>query len=267
MGRAPRAAGGAPRRRARRSGQGRPLRLPAEDARRLQSPAALSQGQRERDGTRRNVLDRDGQGVRREERTGAADRRLLLGSAAAPALCLGRGSGNRRAGAWRGADRSHVRESGRRSAEEVVPRGPWPARAVSLRRVRAGPCWFCYHPVGDGEVTVRQRGASTMAIQHEVAERVFWPRGRRTVSARPIAARLPSLEGRTIGQLWDDLFRGDEIFPILEREIGRRWPGVKFVPYSVFGSTHGSDERRVLAELPARLRELKVDAVISGMAC
>jgi hypothetical protein len=106
-----------------------------------------------------------------------------------------------------------------------------------------------------------------MAIQHEVTERVVWPRGRRTVQARPIAPRLSSLEGRTVGQLWDDLFRGDEIFPILEREIGRRWPGVKFVPYSVFGSTHGSDERRVLAELPARLRELKVDAVISGMAC
>ncbi len=106
-----------------------------------------------------------------------------------------------------------------------------------------------------------------MAIEHEVTERVVWPRGRRTVHARPIAPRLPSLEGRTIGQLWDDLFRGDEIFPILEREIVRRWPGVTFVPYSVFGSTHGSDERRVLAELPARLRELKIDAVISGMAC
>jgi len=106
-----------------------------------------------------------------------------------------------------------------------------------------------------------------MTTRHDAMERVVWPRGRRTVQARPVAPRLRSLEGRTIGQLWDDLFRGDEIFPILEREIGRRWRGVKFVPYSTFGSTHGADEHRVLAELPARLQELGVDAVISGMAC
>jgi hypothetical protein len=39
------------------------------------------------------------------------------------------------------------------------------------------------------------------------------------------------------------------------------------VRYDTFGSTHGRDEQRVLAELPARLKELRVDAVISGMAC
>lgn len=106
-----------------------------------------------------------------------------------------------------------------------------------------------------------------MARERDVTERVVWPRGRKTVQARPVARRLDSLEGKTIAQLWDDLFRGDEIFPLLERELGRRWPGVKFVPYSVFGSTHGSDEREVLAELPERLKAHGVDAVISGMAC
>ncbi len=106
-----------------------------------------------------------------------------------------------------------------------------------------------------------------MARERDVTERVVWPRGRKTVQARPVARRLDSLEGKTIAQLWDDLFRGDEIFPLLERELGRRWPGVKFVPYSVFGSTHGSDERKVLAELPERLKAHGVDAVISGMAC
>jgi hypothetical protein len=97
--------------------------------------------------------------------------------------------------------------------------------------------------------------------------RVVWPRGAKTVRATDTAPRLDTLEGKTIGQLWDDLFRGDEIFPILEEEIARRFPGVTFVRYDVFGSTHGRDEQRVLAELPDKLRELKVDAVISGMAC
>ena len=97
--------------------------------------------------------------------------------------------------------------------------------------------------------------------------RVVWPRGAQMVAMTELAPRLESLAGKTIGQLWDDLFRGDEIFPILERELGRRFPGVRFVSYDVFGSTHGAGEHRVIAELPQRLRALGVDAVISGMAC
>ena len=98
-------------------------------------------------------------------------------------------------------------------------------------------------------------------------ERVLWPRGRRTVTARPVAPRLETLAGKTVAQLWDDLFRGDEIFPILEEELGRRFPGVRFVRYDTFGSTHGRHEGKVLAELPEMLRRHQVDAVISGMAC
>ena len=97
--------------------------------------------------------------------------------------------------------------------------------------------------------------------------RVLWPRGRRTVSARPVAARLESLAGKTIGQLWDDLFRGDEIFPMLEAALAERFPGIRFVDYRTFGSTHGAEEHAVLADLPKRMRELGIDAVISGMAC
>jgi hypothetical protein len=98
-------------------------------------------------------------------------------------------------------------------------------------------------------------------------ERVLWPRGRRTVTARPVAPRLDTLAGRTVGQLWDDLFRGDEIFPMLESALTRRFPGVKFVGYRTFGSTHGAEEHDVLRSLPALMREHAVDAIISGMAC
>lgn len=98
-------------------------------------------------------------------------------------------------------------------------------------------------------------------------ERVLWPRGRKTAETRAIAPRLDTLDGKTIGQVWDDLFRGDEIFPMLEAELARRYRDVKFVRYDVFGSTHGASEHKVIAEMPHRLRELGVDAVISGMAC
>lgn len=98
-------------------------------------------------------------------------------------------------------------------------------------------------------------------------ERVLWPRGRKTVSVRPLAKRLDTLRGMTIGELWDDLFRGDEIFPLLRQELARRFPGVRFVDYRVFGSTHGGDEHRTMAGLPEKLPGHGVNAVISGMAC
>jgi len=97
--------------------------------------------------------------------------------------------------------------------------------------------------------------------------RAVWPRGARKVDAAALAPRLDTLDGKTIGQLWDDLFRGDEIFPMLEEELARRHPGVRFVRYDQFGSTHGGDEHRVIGELPETLERFGVDAVISGMAC
>ena len=79
--------------------------------------------------------------------------------------------------------------------------------------------------------------------------------------------RLDTLEGKTVAQLWDYLFKGDEVFALLEEELKRRYPGIKFVSWREFGSTHGDDEKESLAALPERFKELGVDAVISGMAC
>ncbi|MEM7252066.1 MAG: hypothetical protein AAF493_11620 [Pseudomonadota bacterium] len=99
------------------------------------------------------------------------------------------------------------------------------------------------------------------------AHPVVWPRSEKTVDITPLAPRLDTLEGKTVCELWDYLFRGDEIFPWLEDELRSRYPGVKFVRYDEFGSTQGEDEAEVLANLPKRLKELGADAVISGMGC
>ena len=96
---------------------------------------------------------------------------------------------------------------------------------------------------------------------------VFWPRSPRQVKRQPFAKRLRSLEGRTVAQLWDFLFRGDEVFELLEQALRAKYPGVRFVSWREFGNTHGSDEREVIAALPAKLKAHGVEAVISGMAC
>jgi hypothetical protein len=96
---------------------------------------------------------------------------------------------------------------------------------------------------------------------------VYWPRSPRQAKVTALARRLDTLDGKTIAQLWDFLFRGDEVFMLLEEGLKVRFPKVKFVSWREFGNTHGSDERAVLAALPKRMKELGVDAVISGMGC
>ena len=95
----------------------------------------------------------------------------------------------------------------------------------------------------------------------------YWPRSPRQQRMRALAPRLDTLEGKTVAQLWDQLFKGDVIFDLLEEGLKRRFPGIRFVSWRDFGSTHGGEEKEVLAALPQRLKELGVDAVISGMAC
>ena len=96
---------------------------------------------------------------------------------------------------------------------------------------------------------------------------VVWPRGPKTAKLVDLAPRLASLEGKKVAILWDYLFRGDEIFPIIERELSSRYPNMTFVPYQEFGTTHGEGEHEVIAAMAEKLTELGVDAVISGMGC
>jgi hypothetical protein len=96
---------------------------------------------------------------------------------------------------------------------------------------------------------------------------VVWPRGRRVVERQDLARRLATLEGKTLALLWDGVFRGDEIFPILQAELTRRFPGVSFVGWDVFGSIFGGAEQRTMGELPDRLRRFGVDAVVSAVGC
>ena len=95
----------------------------------------------------------------------------------------------------------------------------------------------------------------------------LWPRSPRQSKVKPLAKRLDTLNGKTIAQVWDYVFRGDEVFEFLEEGIKARYPDVKFVRWSEFGSTHGSDERAIVAGLPQKFKERGVDAVISGMGC
>jgi hypothetical protein len=108
-----------------------------------------------------------------------------------------------------------------------------------------------------------EESASTSAGTYAVV----WPSGKRMQPIIPLAERPDSLNGKTIAQLWDFLFHGDKVFATLEEELRKRYPDVKFVSWREFGSTHDDHEKELLASLPARFKELGVDAAISCMGC
>lgn len=80
-----------------------------------------------------------------------------------------------------------------------------------------------------------------------------------------VKSRLESLDGKRIGFVWDYVFRGDEMFPLIQRELQRRYPSASFVSYEEFGNIHGKDSDPVIDALPTRLREEGVDAVVVGV--
>jgi len=108
---------------------------------------------------------------------------------------------------------------------------------------------------------------SSAQEQHQPTYDVVWPKPPVGVQSKPPARRLESLAGKRIGFVWDYMFRGEEIFPILEAELIRRFPGAQIVPYDVFGNIHGGDEAARVKALPHVLAQHRVDAVVCGNGC
>jgi hypothetical protein len=97
--------------------------------------------------------------------------------------------------------------------------------------------------------------------------KVVWPRSRQVKTGARLARRLDTLEGKTVAQLWDWVFKGDVMYEVWERELAARYPGIKFISWREFGEIHGANEHTVLADLPQKLKDFGVDAVICGVGC
>src|SRR5258708_29579453 len=101
---------------------------------------------------------------------------------------------------------------------------------------------------------------------HEPRYEVLWPLSRRAVKETAAAPRLPDLNDKTVCELWDVIFRGETIYPLVREYIKARFPRVKFVGYSEFGNFHGAREHEVSATIPDKLKPFKPDAPIAAIA-
>ncbi|MFC1988987.1 hypothetical protein ACFLVW_00200 [Chloroflexota bacterium] len=97
------------------------------------------------------------------------------------------------------------------------------------------------------------------------AYEVVWPLGKWVYSSLDSRSGLTDLNGKTVCELSDYMFRWDEVFPMIRELLRKQYPGVKFVEYSAFGDLYGGKLEEKIAALPDTLREHGCDAVISGI--
>ena len=97
---------------------------------------------------------------------------------------------------------------------------------------------------------------------------VVWPLGHRVLDEVAEQERPAELGGRTVAYLWDELFRGPEMFDVISSVARERFgDDVTFVGWEEFGNFHASaaEERRVLEALPELLRAHRVDLVVAAV--
>ena len=104
-----------------------------------------------------------------------------------------------------------------------------------------------------------------MSQSSEQRQAVLWPLSRRTAKRAAKAPRVADLNGKTVIELWDVIFRGETIYPLVREHIRKRFPDVRFVGYEEFGNFHGALEAKVSAEIPGKLKAHGADAVIVGI--
>ena len=107
--------------------------------------------------------------------------------------------------------------------------------------------------------------ASSSTTTNEPRYDALWPLSRKAVERTAAAGRVPDLNGKIVCELWDVIFRGETIYPLVRDYIKARFPEVKFVNYAEFGNFHGAREHEVSATIPDKLRAHKADAAIVGI--
>ena len=97
---------------------------------------------------------------------------------------------------------------------------------------------------------------------------VVSPLGLEAVAQAGAAPRLDTLEGKTVGEFWNGVFKGDQTFPVIRRLLQQKFPRLKVIPYTEFpharGSDHPAHQRELAHRMAALAREKGCDAVISG---
>jgi len=97
---------------------------------------------------------------------------------------------------------------------------------------------------------------------------VISPVGLQGGEKRNISRRLETLNGKTVCEVYNNHFKGEQMFGIYRRLLKDRYDNVKVIPYTefplVFVGGDAASQRSAAREVAALAKEKGCDALISG---
>lgn len=97
---------------------------------------------------------------------------------------------------------------------------------------------------------------------------VVSPAGLQLRAIGAVSPHLDTLEGKTIGEIYNNHFKGEFMFQTYRRLFKERFPGIKIIPYDQFPIVYvGGDpasQKKTAKEIARLATEWGVDALISG---
>ena len=97
---------------------------------------------------------------------------------------------------------------------------------------------------------------------------VVSPEGLQLRRVTGVSRHLETLEGKTIGEVYNNHFKGELMFETYRRLLKERFPGVRIIPFDRFPTVYvGGDpasQKKTAKDIAALAKEWEVDAIITG---
>ena len=97
---------------------------------------------------------------------------------------------------------------------------------------------------------------------------VVSPEGLPVAATGDVSRHLGSLEGKTIGEVYNNHFNGELMFQTYRRLFKDKYPGIRIIPFTEFPIVYvGGDaasQKKVAKEIAALAKERGCDAIITG---
>jgi hypothetical protein len=97
---------------------------------------------------------------------------------------------------------------------------------------------------------------------------VISPEGLQLRASNRASCHLDTLEGKTIGEVYNNHFKGEQMFGVYRRLFKERFPGIKIIPYDKFPIVYvGGDpvsQKQTAQDIARLAKEWEVDAIITG---
>ena len=97
---------------------------------------------------------------------------------------------------------------------------------------------------------------------------VISPEGLPQEGARNISRHLDSLDGKTIGEVYNNHFKGELMFRTYRSQFSKKFKNVKVIPFDEFPIVYvGGDpasQKKIAKQVAALAKERGCDALITG---